>query len=98
MKEFKRKREERMVKVTDDWYPCYDGGLVKLSILQNFFKEYYCIISVWGADDYGLEMQYSSAYPECVDAMYERWKKYIFDRVPDNVDKEWFFEHGFYPA
>lgn len=98
MKEFKRKREERMVKVTDDWNPCYDDGMVKLSISQNFFQEYYCIISVWGMDDTGMEMQYSSPYPECVDAMYERWKKYIFDRVPDNVNKEWFLEHGFYPA
>lgn len=98
MKEFKHRSEERMIQVIDDWYPCHEGGFVKLRISQYFYKEYYCILSAWGADDYGVEMKYSSAYPEYVDAMYDRWHKYIFERVPNGIDKEWFFEHGFYPV
>ena len=98
MKEFKNKREDRMVKVIDDWHPCHDGGCVKLSIIQLFYKDYYCKVCAWGADDTGVEMEYHSPFPEYVDAMYERWKKYIFDRVPDGITREWFYEHGFYPA
>lgn len=98
MKEWKNRSEQRMIPVTDDWHPNFEGNMVRLRIVQYFFKEYICIISAWGNDDYGMEMQYSSPYPECTDAMYERWKKYIFDRVPDHVNKEWFLEHGFYPA
>lgn len=98
MKKWKNRSETHMVKVTDDWHPCFEGGYVRLKISQQFFREYYCVISAWGADDTGVEMQFSSAYPEYVDAIYDRWKKYIFDRVPDGVTREWFYEHGFYPA
>lgn len=98
MKEFKKRKEQRMLPVTDDWHPCYEGGLVSLTIQQFFYKYYECIISVWGADDTGMEMRYSSAYPEMVDFIYNIWKEFIFDRVPDHVNMEWFYEHGFYPA
>lgn len=98
MKEWKNRSEQRMIPVTDDWYPNFEGNKIRLKIVQYVFREYICIISAWGMDDYGLEMQFSSCYPEYVDAMYDRWKEYIFDRVPDHVNKEWFLEHGFYPA
>ena len=43
--DFKQREETRMVKVKDDWYPCFEGGYVRLKIAQYFFKEHYCIIS-----------------------------------------------------
>ena len=96
--DFKQREETRMVKVKDDWYPCFEGGYVRLKIGQYFFKDHYCIISAWGEDDTGVEMMYSHHAKEAVDAVYDRWKKYIFDRVPDGVTREWFYEHGFLNA
>lgn len=96
--DFHQRREQRLVRVTDDWYPCYDGGYVCLSISQYYFKEHYVKISACGADDTCVEMEFSYHFKEAVDSMYDHWKRYIFDRVPDGITREWFYEHGFYDA
>ena len=96
--DFRQREETRMVKVKDDWYPCFEGGYVCLRIAQHFFNEHYCKISAFGADDTGVEMEFSYPTKGAVDAVYDRWKKYIFDRVPDGVTREWFYEHGFLNA
>lgn len=96
--DFKQREETRMVKVTDDWYPCFEGGYARLKIGQYFFKDHYCLISAWGADDTGVEMMFSHHDKEYVDSIYNRWKEYIFDRVPDGITREWFYEHGFHDA
>lgn len=96
-------QESRMVTVSDDWCPCYPENQVEMIICarRGFGHKdtYHTRISVWGADDTGVELEYE-AYGDhtAAYAIYEHWKKYIFDRVPDNVDMEWFFERGFYPA
>ncbi len=56
------------------------------------------VLSAWGADDMGVEMQHSFDMVELADARYNHWKKYIFDRITDGVSEECFFEHGFVPA
>ena len=96
-------KESRMITVTDDWYPCYPGNQVVLTITARRHlgheDAYYARMSVWGADDTGIEMVYEAyTSPVMAYSIYERWKKYIFDRVPDGVDMEWFYEHGFYPG
>jgi len=98
MEIFDYKRETRKIFVKDDWYPCYSGGYVVLSIVQTHFQEdYWCKVSAWGADDTGVELEYHGS-PTAVKGMYEHWKKYIYNRVPDGITREWFFEHGFYYA
>ena len=96
--DFNQRSEHRLVRVTDDWYPCFEGGYVLLHISQHFFKEHYVKITAWGADDTGVEMEFTSHSKDAVDSIYDHWKEYIFDRVPDGVDREWFYEHGFYDA
>lgn len=89
------KRIERYITVTDDWYPCYEGNKVRLSLSLNQWKnEYYIKIAAWGNDDYGLEIEYDG-YKNIEDAR----KKYdvlipIFNSIPDGVSKYWFINRG----
>lgn len=108
-KQFKERTEHRMVKVTDDWFPCYPNGEIDLSITLRSYKPYpgagekhtvYCVkIAAWGLDDTGVELEFSiedgRGYAE---GRYAFWKKHIFDKVPDGIDMMWFYEHGFVPA
>lgn len=100
------KEESRMVKVVDDWCPNYPGDEVELAIVFHEMAEYsgqrrpYYLVRIraWGYDDFGVELDYVTQSCECGYGRYNFWKKYIFDRVPDGVDKQWFYEHGFAPA
>lgn len=47
------KKEECFIKTTDDFYPNFPGGLVKLSYRMT--KQYGCWVAVWGNDDTGYE-------------------------------------------
>lgn len=86
---------EKFVKVDDDWYPNYDGDTVLVSLREVGKRPYsYIKFSAWGADDTGVEMDLS-CYDECI---FNTWKEYIYDRMPDVVNREWFYEHGFYRA
>lgn len=94
-------RIDKMITVTDDWCPCFEGNKVKLSIfIQNNSKlNYHFVrICVWGADDLGMELDYHSTNFDNLKYHYNIWKEHIFDKVPENVNRLWFFEHGFYPA
>ena len=96
-------RVDRMVTVTDDWHPNYEGNKVKLSIFLSYMNKpdfHTCFVRmcVWGADDDGMEIDYTGIDYDDLKWHYDLWKKNIFDKVPDGVNKEWFYEHGFYRA
>ena len=88
----------RDVVVTDDWYPCFPDNKVHMyiSAYKGSGKEYVVRIGVFGMDDFGIALSYNSKYPEEIYGLYNHWKKWIFDRVPDGVDVTWFYEHGFF--
>ena len=93
--------EVKFVQVTDDWGPCFYGNTVQVKLRKVCPMDggpTYVVLSAWGADDVGVEMSYASEMTELVDARYDHWEKYIFNRIVDGVSKEWFFEHGFVPA
>ena len=85
------KRVESFVEVDDNWCSNYPGNTVKvtLTLFGGYVK--FC---VWGADDHGVEME----CPVASESVWMHWKEYIYDRIPDVVNMEWFFERGFYPA
>jgi len=94
-------RVDRMVTVTDDWYPNYPDNKVKLSIFLSYkprIDHYLVRMCVWGADDTGMELDFTSRDYDTLKYHYDIWKKHVFDKVPDGVNMQWFFEHGFYPA
>jgi hypothetical protein len=39
---------------TDQWYPNYDGDLVKISVYE--YSKGGAKVCVWGADDFGMEI------------------------------------------
>ena len=88
-------RKERYIPVTDNWYPCFKGNKVRLSLSLNQWKdEYYAKIAAWGSDDYGLEVVYDE-YKNIEDAS----DKYnalipIFNSIPNGVNKYWFINRG----
>jgi hypothetical protein len=99
------RKESRMIEVTDDWYPCHDGNKVQLSILLQEYKlskskppTYNVKVMAWGADDTGMELEYETTFLELATSRYNTWKHYIYNRVPNGIDKEWFYEHGFINA
>ena len=92
---FKPKRASRYVQVTDDWHPNIDEDKIELTILTGDFMGYYVKIVAMGDDDDGVELYYSASNPESLEYLYDHLKRYIYDRVPDGVDHEWFYEHGF---
>ena len=88
-------RKERYITVIDNWYPCFEGNKIRLSLSLNQWKdEYYVKIAAWGSDDYGLEVVYDE-YKNIEDAR----DKYnalipIFNSIPDGVNKYCFINRG----
>lgn len=94
-----QKRIDKFIKVTDDWYPCYDGNTVKMSMFVTYIpKHKWCFvrIMVWGKDDFGLIMDYEDTNYDNLISKYAEWKKNIFDKITDGVNQQWFYERGFY--
>ena len=88
---------ERMVLVTDNWYPCFDGNKVRLKLKLCYFKGYYIKLSAWGADDTGVEIEYKALdLPDAVKQF--KVLSDVFDSVPDGCNRQWFYDHGFVPA
>ena len=86
--------KERMVCVTDDWYPCYPGNRVRLRLSLNYFRGYYVKLAAWGMDDTAVEIEREAINREDAIRQYTELEK-LFDSIPDGVNKEWFFKNGF---
>lgn len=103
-----RKEESRMIEVTDNWWPCFPGNKIELRIYLYWENESENVPSkgavrmiATGADDTYVEMEYEEEGVYSLHSLefrYSHWKKYIFDKVPDGVNKQWFYEHGFNPS
>lgn len=89
--------ECRWITVTDDWHSCFVDNTIGVS-LHMFVsgKEYRVIFSAFGNDDFGVCMKFNSTSCEQAHSIFKHWKRFIFDRIPDGVNVEWFYEHGFY--
>ena len=94
-----RYRESRMVKVTDDWFPNFPEDKIVLNInvrMGTHDKQARVNMTARGNDDDYVALRSEPMSPNYAINLYKHWKEYVFDRVPDGCDHEWFFEHGFY--
>ena len=83
---------KRTVKVTDDWYPTHEDGTVELTLLID--KNYNFVrMCVWGADDFGLEIDFESDNHYWLEGCFESWKL-IYYSISDGVDKDFFVHMG----
>lgn len=92
---------DKYIKVKDDWYPCFDYNRIVV-ILKYFYdeitKNYTVLISAYGKDDYCVELRHEAQNAIAALDIFLLWKKHIFDRIPDGITVEWFYEHGFIPG
>lgn len=90
-------KKERMIRVTDNWHPCFGGNKVRLRLSLCYFRHYYVKLSAWGADDTGVEIELGASDLAEANQKYQELEK-LFDTVPDGVNRKWFLDNGFTPA
>lgn len=101
MQGLNQNRIDKMVVVTDDWYPCFDGNKVKVSLFISNLDKLNCHfvrICAWGNDDFGVEMDYEDDNYNNLVIKYNEWKENIFDKIEDGISLQWFLDKGFYNA
>ena len=88
------KKRKRMITVSDDWYPCYNDNKVMLGLYIFEDDDYAVKMTVWGADDFGLELgYYNLSKQEAIDTFNSLLD--LFNSVPENTNKTWFRDKGF---
>lgn len=89
----------KMVKVKDDWYPCFENNTVKVSLMVlyagwNDKYPYYIKFQAWGADDFGLEKEKLFTDFDQIEEAYNYYKEQ-YNAIPEIVDKNYFYNIGF---
>ena len=92
-------KETKLIAVTDEawkWTVLYPDNKVQVSISANHIGDsLYIKLNAWGMDDFGVEIEHTCHSVEHLMEMYEHFKHYIYDKIMDGVDLNWFYEHGF---
>lgn len=72
---------------TDDWYPNFEGNIVAVSLLKlNDIPPNNCWrVSIWGADDDGMEKDFLTR----IEALDE------FNLLPEVITKDYLIDRGF---
>ena len=91
----------KTVKVTDpeNWYrqPTVD---VSLYVTRSWDNKTIVRVFVFTIDDFAVSLDYEceSKYEDQIKSVYNHYKKWIYDRMPEEVSLAWFYEHGFLPV
>ena len=94
---------EKMVKTSSNWCPNYPNDEIKISmLLYDGWEDIIVKVIAEGMDDTGVELEYTAEKTPfgyyMADRVWEQWKEYIYDKVPDTpdgIDEDWFLERGF---
>ena len=94
-------RKVKIVKVSDpeNWYGQYEVE-VSLGVTMPYRGKVWVRIFVDTIDDFAvsLDCEAGETYTDEIKWIYNHYETFIFDRMPDVVSLEWFYEHGFMPA
>ena len=91
----------KTVKVSDpeNWYrqPTVD---VSLYVTTPYDNKTIVRIFVFTIDDFAVSLDYEveSKYEDQIKFVYNHFKKWIYDRMPEEASLAWFYEHGFMPV
>lgn len=77
----------RMIKTTDNFYPNYENDMVEVKVRLCNYNGKYTKLSVWGADDFGMEI-------EGKEEDFDRLKE-LYNQMPEPITKDWLLAHGF---
>lgn len=47
---------------------------------------------------FALETDVSAQYRDYINSIYDHYKTWIYDRMPEEISLAWLFEHGFLPV
>lgn len=97
----KHRVRSKRVEVKDNWYPCYENNEIIVSIHWAHFEcddEHVVVISAHGADDFGVELRHVTKYEASAKSVFEFWTEHIYNKIPDGITVQWFYEHGFLPS
>lgn len=91
---------EKMVEVTDDWFPCFEGNKIKIDVLRWYScasDTYTVKCNAYGNDDcgYSIEFVCGGEAKDVADAMFGLYVSYFFSKAKDGINKRWFIERGF---
>lgn len=91
----------KTVKVSDpeNWYR-QNTVNVSLYVTSPFENKTMVRIFVFTIDDFAVSLDYEaeSKYEDQIKFIYNHFKKWIYDKIPDEVSLAWFYEHGFLPV
>lgn len=91
---------EKMVEVTDDWYPCFDGNKIKIEVLRWYScaaDTYTVKCNAYGADDCGYTIEFvcGGEAEELANDMFNLYVYHFFTKAKDGINKRWFTERDF---
>lgn len=81
----------------DEWYPCFDRNTVLIRLSeQTIDNNIFIRLSVWGADDFGMEKDFYSTLKE-KNKKIKQLKNFI-KTFPNPLSVEWLKQEGFMMA
>lgn len=95
-------KKVKIVKVSDpeNWYRANEVE-VSLYVTPPYHGKVLVRIFVDTIDDFAVSLDSEEIGETCTDAIkwiYNHYETFIFDRMPEVVSLEWFYEHGFLPV
>ena len=94
---------------SDDWHPNHERNTVRVRLSSQYVQgelayrdsagvahEAFARLSVWGADDTGMETDRYCSHVELFNALAELGR--LAAQFPNPLTKAWLTQHGFVPA
>lgn len=82
----------------DEWYPCFPGNKVEITVSANFnklTKECNVVVSVWGEDDIGMERFIDCTSTGEATAIFRQQVKNVQRKFPNPISQHWLKSQGF---
>lgn len=92
---WKYRRQEKMLTVPEDWYPCFPNSQVECSLIMALApkrsrQESFVRVCLWGNDDFGLEKDFKPSEFQIA--------KKLYNSLKDGITQKELRELGFYNA
>ena len=94
-------RQIKTVKVSDteNFYQ-QDTVEVGIYITEPWLDKVQGRVFIYTIDDkaWALEQEIEAKYKDQIKFVYDHYKKWIYDKMPEEISLVWLYEHGFLPV